>query len=124
MENSPDLDGKYLGTITIDFVKIADFLKEAAYQLKARKISDFPIFPISKGDSPIGQLLLGASEKDLSWNFFFSFFEEFQQNNIIEKAKSPEFLKTYKDPSEFCCLFVIDEEFRNFVYIPYPEDQD
>ncbi len=124
MENSPELDGKYLGTITIDFVKIASLLKEASYQLKARKISDFPIFPISKEASPIGQLLISSDERDLSWNIFFSFFEDFQAKGLIQQEKTKVFLENYKDPSEYCCLFVMDEEFNNFVYIPYPEEED
>ena len=33
-----------------------------------------------------------------------------------------EFKRNYKDPDEFCCLFVIDNDFTNFVFIPYPED--
>ena len=32
------------------------------------------------------------------------------------------FKENYKDPDEFCCLFVIDEDFHRFVYIPYPND--
>ncbi len=124
MENSPELDGKYLGTITIDFVKIADILKEASYQLKARKISDFPIFPVTKSQSPVGELLLGAKEKDLQWNFFFSFFEDFLQNGLITEEKKELFLKSFKDPEEYCCLFVIDKDFQNFIFIPFPEDQD
>ena len=33
-----------------------------------------------------------------------------------------EFKAAFKDPDEFCCLFVVDEEFTNFVFIPFPED--
>ena len=42
--NSPDLNGKYLGLISTDFIKVSDTLKEAAYQVKKRGFSDFPIF--------------------------------------------------------------------------------
>jgi hypothetical protein len=124
MENTPELDGKYLGTITTDFVKVSDILKEAAYQLKARKISDYPIFPISREASGIGKLLIDAKEKDLKWNFYFSFFEDFLNNGIIEEDKSKYFLANYRDPGEFCCLFVIDKDFTNYIYIPFPEDED
>ena len=34
MQNDPRLNGKYLGTITKDFVVVADTLKEAAYQVR------------------------------------------------------------------------------------------
>ncbi len=122
MENSAELNGKYLGTISQDFVIVSETLKEAAYQLKARKISEFPIFPISKNQLPVGQLLLGKTEVATEWNYNFSFLEEFQQRMLVTEDKLEEFKKNYKDPEEFCCLFVVDDEFTNFVFIPYPED--
>jgi hypothetical protein len=121
-ENNPELNGKYLGTITQDFVKIADTLKDASYQLRSRKISNYPIFPICKEGQPIGQLLINKADLNLDWNYFFSFIDEFVQRTLIDEDKVDLFKENYKDPEEFCCLFVIDKEFTNFVYIPYPED--
>lgn len=120
MNNDPELSGKYLGTITKDFVKISDQLKEAAYQVRKRKFSEFPIFPICKTEQPIGQLLYDQKELELDWNYYLSFMEEFSQRQIIDK--NDEFKKAFKDPDEFCCLFVIDESFTNFIFVPYPED--
>jgi hypothetical protein len=94
MENNAELDGKYLGTISQDFAVVSNTLREAAHQLSFRKISEFPIFPISKSELPIGQLLIGRKE----------------------------FKKSFKKTDEFCCLFVVDGDFVNFVFIPYPED--
>lgn len=122
LSNDPELDGKYLGTITSDFIKVSDTLKEAAYQLKVRKISEYPIFPISKNPMKIGQLLLGQKEAELKWNVNFSFLENLISMEIIHEDKVDEFLKTYKDPEEFACLLVIDKAFMNFLYIPYPVD--
>lgn len=122
MENSAELSGKYLGTISQDFIIVAETLREASYQLKARKISDFPIFPISKNQIPVGQLLLGKKEVATEWNYHFSYLEEFQQLMLIMEDKVDEFKARYKDSEEFCCLFVVDEDFTNFVFIPYPED--
>ena len=124
MQNDPELDGKYLGKITTDFVKVSNTLKEAAYLLQARKIAEFPIFPISKGKIEIGQLLIARNETelDLEWNYYFSFLDEFVQRELIDKEKLADFKANYKNPDEFCCLFVIDQDFVNFVYIPYPED--
>jgi hypothetical protein len=34
MFNDPELNGKYLGTISEDFIKVADTLKEASYQIR------------------------------------------------------------------------------------------
>lgn len=122
MQNTPELDGKYLGTITADFAEVSPTLKEAAYQLKVRGISDFPIFPVCKEPQPIGQLLVGPKEMGVKWNYYFSFLDEFVQRTLIDTDKVEDFKKVFKDPEEFCCLFVIDGDFVNFIYIPYPED--
>ena len=122
MHNDPELDGKYLGTISKDFVVVAETLKEASYQIRKRGFSDFPIFAISKGNIPIGQLLLGREDLATTWNYHASYMDEFVQRGLIDKNKEEEFKKTFKDPDEFCCLFVVDLDFTKFTFIPYPED--
>ncbi|EPR68491.1 hypothetical protein [Cyclobacterium qasimii] len=121
-ENDPELNGKYLGTISSDFIKISDTLKEAAYQVRQRKFSEFPIFPISKEEQPIGQLFLSRKEKPIDWNYYITYLDEFIQRELIKEEGVEQFKASYKDPDEFCCLFVVDEEFTKFLYIPYPEE--
>ncbi len=120
--NDPELDGKYLGSISSDFVKISDTLKEASYAIRRQGFSDYPIFPISKIDLPIGKLLLGRDDLDLDWNYNASYLDEFIQREIIARDMEDEFTESYKDPDEFCCLFVVDANFTRFLYIPYPEN--
>ncbi|RZK36937.1 MAG: hypothetical protein EOO57_06280, partial [Hymenobacter sp.] len=66
--------------------------------------------------------LINGDELDLQWHVFASYLEILTQQGIVDPAKIADFQETWKDPDEFCCLFVVDEEFTNFVYIPYPED--
>jgi len=120
IDNDPELNGKYLGTITQDFVKVSDHLKEASYQIRKRGFSEFPIFAISRIEIPIGQLLISRKDFDIEWNYYASYLDEFIQRKLIEKEE--EFKKTFKDADEYCCLFVVDEQLTSFVYIPYPVD--
>ena len=127
MHNSPELNGKYLGTISSDFIKVSDTLKEAGYLIRNRGISEYPIFPVSSGPLPIGALLKGASETDLAEettkNYYISFLDEFVQRGIVSGEEGLEAFKAaWRDPDEYCCLFVAEPEFTNFVFIPYPED--
>lgn len=121
MTNDPELSGKYLGTISKDFVKVADTLKEASYQIRKAGFA-YPIFPIAQEEQPIGQLLIGKGELQLDWSYFASFLDEFVQRDLVAKEKEEDFKSAYKDPDEFCCLFVIDKAFTRFVFIPYPVD--
>jgi hypothetical protein len=120
--NDPELNGKYLGTLSQDFIKVADQIKEASYQIRKRGFSDYPIFIISKTEITLGQLLYKKEEVGTSWNYFVTYLDEFVQRKIIEKDKEEDFKNNYKDPDEFCCLFVVDQDFTKFVFIPYPED--
>jgi hypothetical protein len=120
--NDPELSGKYLGTISSDFVKVADLLREASYQVRTRGFSEYPIFPISKTDLPIGQELYKKNEIHTEWNYNITYIDEFVQLKIVDEDKVEDFKATYKNPDEFCCLFVVDEGFTNFLFIPYPED--
>lgn len=120
MQNDPTLDPKYLGKISSDFVKVSELLKEGSYMIRKKGFSEYPVFPISKEDLPIGQLLYEAGKLENDWNYYASFVEEFLQRGLIENKDR--FIETYKNPDEFCCLFVVDREFTNFIFIPYPED--
>jgi hypothetical protein len=121
MQNDPELSGKYLGTISQDFVKVADTLKEASYQIRKNGF-EYPVFPICQEIQPIGQKLIERNVLGLQWTYYASFLDEFIQRGLVEEEKKDTFYKAYKDPDEFCCLFVIDKEFTKFVFIPYPED--
>ncbi len=120
--NDPELSGKYLGTITQDFIKVSDNLKEASYQIRKRGFSDYPIFPVSKNEIPIGNILYKKEEVHTEWNYYVTYVDEFVQRKLIKEENLDLFKETYKDPDEFCCLFVIDGEFNNFVFVPYPEE--
>lgn len=121
-ENDPELDGKYLGQITKDFVKVAKILQEASYQIRTRNISDYPIFPITPQEIPLGQILIDKTTSNLDWNYYISYLDEFLQRKLVTEEKN--FIEVYKNPDEFCCLFVIDtqQDFNRFVFVPYPED--
>ena len=120
MNNDPELDPKFLGTISSDFVKVSDLIKEASYQIRTRDISDFPVFPMSRTDIQVGSLLYERGAMENQWNYYASFMEEFLERGLIEKAE--EFKQIYKDADEYCCLFIVDQGFTNFIFIPYPVD--
>ncbi len=120
--NDPELNGKFLGTISADFVKVCDQLKEAAYQMVSRNISKFPVFVLCREAQPIGILLHSREEEGLEWNYSFAMAEEFVLRGILSEEGYQNLSATFKDSEEFCCLFVVSPDFTNFVFLPYPED--
>lgn len=123
MQNDPELSGKYLGTISRDFAVVSETLREASYQVRKRNISKYPIFIFSRTAVPLGGLLLAKEELALEWDISASYVEDFVQKKLVDEDRLEDFKAAYKDPDEFCCLFVVDgESFTNFVFIPFPED--
>ena len=86
MHNDPELSGKYLGTISADFVKVADTLKEASYQIRKANFK-YPVFPLCKEHQPIGQILLRPEIHGTAWHYYASFLDEFIQRGLIVKDK-------------------------------------
>jgi hypothetical protein len=126
MENSPELQlkGKYLGQISAAFARLSPLLKEAAYEIKARKISEFPIFALCKNTINLGSLLLDTQQSQSEWNVYFTYMEELLDRKIIAPYREEAFVRSYKDPSEYACLLVVEPEFTNFIYLPFPEEND
>lgn len=122
MHTPPTLDGKYLGTISADFVKVADTLKEASYLIRKQETYGYPIFVMGQVPLSIGALLIEKDEAGNQWYYYAAYLEVLVQAKLIAEDKVEEFQKAYKDPDEFCCLLVVDQTFTNFVYMPYPVD--
>ena len=121
--NSPELNKKILGIVSSDFIKVSDQLKDAAYQIKVRGFSNFPIFVVSRTKIEIGVELIEKFVYDNNHIYNATFLDEFVQRNLIGEESVELFKENYKNPDEYCCLFVIEAEFAGFIFIPYPEDE-
>lgn len=120
--NSPEINTQIMGTVSSDFVKVSDSLKEASFQIRRRGISDFPIFVLSRTDANIGSKLYETNIFKTVFNYNASLIDEFISREIIGPESIELFKEHYKDPEEYCCLFVLEKEFAGFIYLPYPED--
>lgn len=121
MHNELTLNGKYLGTLSADFVTVAEKLKEASYLIREQGGYGYPVFPVSKVPISVGALLIEKGETDNQWHYYAAYLDVLVQCGLIAEKKAAAFQKTYKNPDEFCCLLVVDTGFTNFVYIPYPK---
>jgi hypothetical protein len=108
-----------LNTLRSDLVLYKDMLKETAGEIISGGYSEQPIFVAHQFEASIGQVIIDRKELGTSWTIHASTFEEFVEIGIIKKDKAELFKKTYKDPKEFICIFIITEKGGNFVFIPY-----
>ena len=87
MQNDPELNPKYLGKISSDFVKISETIKEASYAIRKQEFSEYPVFAMCQIDQPIGQLLVDIGQIENEWKYFASMMEEFTQRGLIAEEK-------------------------------------
>jgi len=97
----------------------ADAVKEVAVEIMVEGISSYPIFIAHQHVVSIGEVILDRKELNTEWTIQASTFEEFAEKGIIQPEKKDLFLKNYKRPEDFMCVFVIVPEGANFIFYPY-----
>lgn len=102
-----------------DLELYSDSIKEVAIDIMMEGISTHPIFIAHQHIVSIGELILNRDDLNTNWSIQASTLEEFVEKGIINREKKPLFLKSYKKPEDFMCVFVIVPEGANFIYYPY-----
>lgn len=108
-----------LKSLEADLKLYSESIKEIATEILNEGLSEYPIFVAHQHEVALGELILDKSELNTSWSIQASMLEEFVEKGIIHKEKKDRFIKQYKNPNEYMCLFVIVPEGANFVFYPY-----
>ncbi|MDC3253290.1 MAG: hypothetical protein P8M17_12590 [Saprospiraceae bacterium] len=93
-------------------------LGKAVDTVLVQEISKYPIFVLHKEPLELGISLKNEINTPNEWLVNLSTLEEFSTKQVIEASRVNRFTKIYKNPSEFLCLFVLDEFGANFVFLP------
>jgi hypothetical protein len=102
-----------------DLELYADSIKEISLEIIAEGVSQNPIFVAHQHTVSIGEMILNKEELNTNWNIQASMVEEFVEKGIIKPELKELFLKNYKKPEDFMCVFVIVPEGANFIFYPY-----
>ena len=108
-----------LKSLEADLKLYSESIKEIATEILNEGLSEYPIFVAHQHEVALGELIMDKSELNTSWSIQASMLEEFVEKGIIHKEKKDRFIKQYKNPNEYMCLFVIVPEGANFVFYPY-----
>lgn len=108
-----------LKSLERDLSLYSDSIKEVATEIMVEGLSAYPIFVAHQHKVSIGELILDKDELNTEWSIQASTLEEFIENGIIHKDKKERFIKHFKKPEDFMCLFVVVPEGANFVFYPY-----
>ena len=108
-----------LKSLQVDLDFYRESIKEIAVEIMAEGLSAYPIFIAHQHEVAVGELILDKNELGTDWSIHASTLEEFVQRGIIKEERRERFIKKYKKPEDFMCLFVIVPEGANFVFYPY-----
>jgi hypothetical protein len=96
-------------------------IREVAIEIMVEGLSNYPIFIAHQHELNLGELILDRNDLNTEWSIHASTLEEFVDKGVIKPVLKDRFIKSYKDPYEYMCLFVVVPEGANFVYYPYPK---
>ncbi|HTD99088.1 MAG TPA: hypothetical protein VK668_07355 [Mucilaginibacter sp.] len=102
-----------------DLKLYSDSLHEVAVEIMVEGLSRYPIFIAHQHEVKLGEPILDRYDLNTEWSIHASTMEEFVERGIIKKELEQRFIKSYKNPDDFMCVFVIVPEGANFVYYPY-----
>lgn len=115
----PEQSKSPLISLEKDLNLYAESIKEIAVEIMMEGLSSNPIFIAHQHIVSIGEVILDRKELNTEWTIQASTLEEFIEKGIITQEKKDLFLKSYKKPEEFMCVFVIVPEGANFIFYPY-----
>jgi len=95
-----------------------EILGKAADAVLEQEISSYPIFVLHRQEIELGLAIVTELKNPTDWLVNISTVEEFSTKQVIGASRVKHFTKIYKNPSDFLCLFIIDDFGANFVFIP------
>ena len=111
-----------LKMLEADIKTLGELLKDAAQTIFNEGVSNYPIFVAHRYALNMGIELVDRERMKTNWSFNASTLEEMVTKNIISRDKLDSFREVYKSPSDFVCVFVIDETMSEFIFYPYEEE--
>lgn len=108
-----------LKSLEKDLKLYGESIKEIANEIISEGLSNYPIFVAHQHEVKLGELILDRAELNTEWSIHASMLEEFVEKGVILSEKEEKFIKEFKNPLEYMCLFVLVPEGANFVFYPY-----
>jgi hypothetical protein len=94
-------------------------IREVATEIIVEGLSNYPIFIAHQHELSLGELILDRHDLHTEWSIHASTLEEFVEKGVIKEILKDRFIKSYKNPNDFMCVFVVVPEGANFIYYPY-----
>ena len=120
------LDEEIYKSLHDDLEICRDYIRQVSTGMVKGEVTKYPIFVAMRGenDVDIGLPIVSRTDFDISWNFNASHLEEFVTKGVVLREKANDFIKAYKNPAEFMCVFLAEETGASFVFMPYDKNRE
>jgi hypothetical protein len=120
------LDEEIYNSLHEDLDVCRDYIRQLSASMIKGGVSKYPIFIAIRGenDLDLGVPIINRNDFDITWNFSASHLEDFVNKRLVEPDRIQEFIKAYKNPTEFMCVFVAEENATSFVFMPYTRHRE
>jgi len=81
-------------------------------------VSSYPILVLHKAQLALGIPLIDAEQSRAAWSVNLTTLEELVTKKVIGAEKVDAFQQVFKDPKSYFCLFVLDGQAAEFVFLP------
>ncbi len=92
-------------------------LAKAADVIVTEDVSRYPIFIMFQGEINAGLSVVNMDEHQSVWNINASTLEEFYTKKLIAAENIDAFREVYKKHADELCIFVMDENAANFIFL-------
>ncbi len=115
------IDEEIFKSLQDDLEICRDYIRQVSQGMIKGDVTRYPVFVATRGETDIdlGLPIVNRNDFDISWNFNASHLEELVNKGVVHKEKAADFIKAYKSPAEFMCVFVAEESATSFVFMPY-----
>jgi hypothetical protein len=90
---------------------------EAAETILDNEVSNYPIFIATQDEIDMGLQIIDHETTTAAWSIYASTLEEFVAKQVVLLEKVDDFKKTYKDPREHNCYFIISKIGHQFAFL-------
>ncbi|MEM6264305.1 MAG: hypothetical protein AAGI38_17460 [Bacteroidota bacterium] len=112
-----------LESLKNDMAQVGATLKVLAGRVINEGVSDYPVFVASQTVVDIGMPIFDQDALPLNWFFYATILEDFVKKGIVKQENLSRFQRTFNDPEEKACIFLVTPEAGKFVFVPYEVEE-
>lgn len=109
----------YLNTLRLDLNFFKESIREVSKDIISEGYSQYPVFIAHQSEVKLGEVILDREELGTNFTVQASTLEELMERNVVMEKNKEKFIKAYKDPDQFCCIFLVTEHGAQFVFVPF-----